>query len=112
MYDGDQRSILIGWLRYLVLTAVLMMAPWLLTIFNCGADDGTVVAHHLKHRHTPWSGGGMAMKAHDWLTMALCYVCHDKAHNGDHDILDNQFLLIWKTQNQAFKEGRLQYVSD
>ena len=87
---------------------------WVATLpcTNCGADDGTVVAHHLKHKHTPWSGGGMAMKAHDWLTMALCYVCHDKAHNGDHDILDNQFLLIWKTQNQAFKEGRLQYVSD
>jgi hypothetical protein len=68
---------------------------WVATLpcTNCGADDGTVVAHHL-------------------LTMALCYVCHDKAHNGDHDILDNQFLLIWKTQNQAFKEGRLQYVSD
>ena len=97
MYVGDQRSILIGWLRCLVLTAVLMMAPWLLTISSIG---------------TRRSGGGMAMKAHDWLTMALCYTCHDKAHNGDHDILDNQFLLIWKTQNQAFKEGRLQYVSD
>ena len=48
---------------------------WVATLpcTNCGIDDGTVVAHHLKHRFFPWGGGGTGMKAHDWLTMALCY---------------------------------------
>jgi len=87
---------------------------WVATLpcTNCGADDGTVVAHHLKHRFAPWGGGGMGLKAHDWLTMALCYSCHDRAHNGDGVILDFQFNLIWKTQDRAFKEGVLDYVSD
>ena len=87
---------------------------WVATLpcTNCSADDGTVVAHHLKHRFFPWGGGGTGLKAHDWLTMALCHTCHTKAHNGDPDILDFQMLLIWKTQDKAFKEGKLQYVSE
>jgi 5-methylcytosine-specific restriction endonuclease McrA len=86
---------------------------WVATLpcTNCGTDDGTVVAHHLKHRFFPWGGGGIGMKAHDWLTMALCYTCHAKAHNGDSDILDFQMLLIWKTQREAFKQGVLDYVN-
>ena len=85
---------------------------WVATLpcTNCGLDDGTVVAHHLKHRFFPWGGGGTGMKAHDWLTMALCYTCHTKAHSGDSDILDFQMLLIWKTQREAFKQGVLDYV--
>ena len=71
---------------------------WVATLpcTNCSADDGTVVAHHLKHRFFPWGGGGTGLKA----------------HNGDPDILDFQMLLIWKTQDKAFKEGKLQYVSE
>ena len=85
---------------------------WVATIpcTYCGIDDDPVVAHHLKHRWTPWGGGGMGQKAHDWLTMALCYTCHTKAHSGDSDILDFQMLLIWKTQREAFKQGVLEYV--
>jgi hypothetical protein len=41
-----------------------------------------------------------------------CHTCHDRAHNGDADILDFQYNLIWKTQNKAFREGVLDYVGD
>jgi len=85
---------------------------WVATLpcTNCGIDDGTVVAHHLKGRFFPWGGGGTGMKANDWLVMALCYKCHDAVHNGDANILDYQVELIWKTQREAFKQGVLDYV--
>ncbi len=56
---------------------------WVATLpcSHCGVEDETIVAHHLKHRYAPWSGG-IAYKASDWLTMPLCYSCHDKAHTG------------------------------
>ena len=43
---------------------------WVATLpcVNCGLHDETIVAHHLKHRHAPHGGGGMGLKAHDWLT--------------------------------------------
>ena len=84
---------------------------WVATLpcCNCGIHDDTIVAHHLKHRHAPHGGGGMGMKAHDWLTMPLCYTCHDKAHNGDADVLDWQADFIFKTLTQAFKYGILSY---
>jgi 5-methylcytosine-specific restriction endonuclease McrA len=86
---------------------------WVATLpcTNCGIDDGTVVAHHLKGRFFPWGGGGTGMKANDWLVMALCYKCHDAVHNGDANILDYQAELIWKTQREAFKQGVLDYVN-
>ena len=84
---------------------------WVATLpcVNCGIHDDTIVAHHLKHRHAPHGGGGMGMKAHDWLTMPLCYTCHDKAHNGDAAVLDWQADFIFKTLTQAFKYGILTY---
>ena len=84
---------------------------WVATLpcANCGMHDDTIVAHHLKHRHAPHGGGGMGMKAHDWLTMPLCFTCHDKAHNGDGDVLDWQADYIFKTLTQAFKSSIMVY---
>ena len=76
---------------------------------NCGIHDETIVAHHLKHRHAPYGGAGMGMKADDWLTMPLCYSCHDRAHNGDGDVLDWQADHIFKTLTPAFRNGILVY---
>jgi hypothetical protein len=70
-------------------------------------EGGTVVAHHLAHRHAPWCGG-MSYKANDWLVMPLCYTCHAKAHAGDSDILDWQIdPYILRTLDKAFREGIL-----
>ena len=84
---------------------------WVATLscVNCGIHDETIVAHHLKHRYAPYGGGGMGLKADDWLTMPLCYSCHDRAHNGDSDVLDFQAEFIFKTLTQAFKYGILVY---
>ena len=43
---------------------------WVATLpcSECKATDGTVVAHHLKGRYSPLSGG-MGYKADDWLTI-------------------------------------------
>ena len=70
---------------------------------NCSIIDGTVVAHHLKHRYSPWGGGGMGLKASDILTMPLCYDCHSRAQNGDGDILDFQAPFIFKALDAATK---------
>jgi hypothetical protein len=67
------------------------------------------VPHHLKHRHAPHGGGGMGMKAHDWLTMPLCFECHASAHAGDSNVLDFQADFIFKTLTKAFKYGILMY---
>ena len=84
---------------------------WVATLpcVNCGMDDETVVAHHLKHRYAPYSGGGVALKANDFFTMPLCFTCHDKAHNGEDDILDWQAQFIFKTLDAAFRIGILDY---
>jgi len=84
---------------------------WVATLpcVNCGLEDETIVAHHLKHRWAPHSGGGTSMKAHDYLTMPLCYACHAKAHNGDKGILDWQPDFIFKTLDKAFSSGKLVY---
>ena len=76
---------------------------------NCGLHDETIVAHHLKHRHAPHGGGGIGMKANDYLTMPLCFECHASAHNGDRDILDFQADFIFKTLDKAFSCGKLKY---
>ena len=80
--------------------ATLPCASW-------GLDDDTTVAHHLKHRHSPHGGGGMGMKANDFFTMPLCFKCHDRAHNGDGEILDWQADHIFKTLTTAFQSGIL-----
>ena len=76
---------------------------------NCGLHDETIVGHHLKHRCSPYGGAGMGLKAEDWLTMPLCYSCHDRAHNGDGEVLDWQHLHIFKTLTPAFRSGILDY---
>ena len=70
------------------------------------------MAHHLKHRHAPHGGGGVGMKANDFLTMPLCFTCHDRAHNGDADVLDWQADYIFKTLTKAFNSGILGYVGE
>jgi len=84
---------------------------WVATLpcVNCGLHDETIVAHHLKHRYAPFSGGGMGLKADDWLTMPLCFECHASAHSGDANILDFQAEFIFKTLTAAFKYGILTY---
>ena len=84
---------------------------WVATLpcVNCGLHDETIVAHHLKHRYAPYSGGGMGLKADDWLTMPLCFECHASAHSGDANILDFQAEFIFKTLTAAFKYGILTY---
>ena len=84
---------------------------WVATLpcVACGLDDETTVAHHLKHRHAPHSGGGVGLKANDFLTMPLCYTCHTKAHSGDADVLDWQADFIFKTLDKAFRHGILEY---
>lgn len=49
----------------------------------------------------------MGLKADDFLTMPLCYLCHDKAHNGGVDVVDYQAEFIFKTLTEAFKHGIL-----
>ena len=87
---------------------------WVATLpcANCGLDDETTVAHHLKHRHAPHGGGGVGMKANDFLTMPLCFSCHDRAHNGDADVLDWQADHIFKTLTKAFNSGIIGYVGE
>ena len=82
---------------------------WVSTLpcVNCGLHDETIVAHHLKHRHAPHGGGGMGMKAHDWLTMPLCFECHASAHAGDSNVLAFPADFIFKTLTKAFKDGIL-----
>ena len=84
---------------------------WVATLpcVACGLDDETTVAHHLKHRHAPHGGGGVGLKANDFLTMPLCYTCHTKAHSGDADVLDWQADFIFKTLDIAFRRGILEY---
>ena len=84
---------------------------WVATLpcVACGLDDETTVAHHLKHRHAPHGGGGVGLKANDFLTMPLCYTCHTKAHSGDADALDWQADFIFKTLDKAFRYGILEY---
>ena len=84
---------------------------WVATLpcVACGLDDETTVAHHLKHRHAPHGGGGVGLKANDFLTMPLCYTCHTKAHSGDADVLDWQADFIFKTLDKAFRHGILEY---
>ena len=74
---------------------------------HCGAYDDTVVAHHLKGRLSPLSGGA-GYKASDWLTMPLCHTCHTAAHNGDSEILDSQHIFILKTLDIAFRDRIIQ----
>ena len=84
---------------------------WVATLpcSNCGLHDETIVAHHLKHRFSPYGGAGMSIKADDWLTMPLCYSCHDRAHNGDGEVLDFQHMHVFKTLTPAFRNGILVY---
>ena len=85
---------------------------WVATLpcVNCGLDNETTVAHHLKHRHAPHGGGGMGLKANDFLTMPLCFECHSSAHGGDSNILDFQADFIFKTLTKAFASGNLGYT--
>ena len=74
---------------------------------NCCRHDETIEAHHLKHRYSPWGGGGMGLKASDILTMPLCHDCHARAHNGDGEVLDFQAEFILSTLDRSTKHGVL-----
>ncbi len=70
----------------------------------CHIKDGTVVAHHLRGRGTPLSGG-TGYKASDIFTMPLCFECHDELHRGSRDLMDNQFFFILQTLDKAMNAG-------
>jgi hypothetical protein len=70
----------------------------------CHLKNDTIVAHHLKGRGAPLSGGA-GRKANDLFTMPLCYECHASMHNGDTDLLNNQFFFILLTVDKALKAG-------
>ena len=84
---------------------------WVATLpcANCGTEDGTVVAHHLKSKLLPHNirGGGMSVKVDDWLTMPMCYVCHTKVHEGGMD--SEQLVYIFSTLKEAFKQRRFTF---
>jgi len=73
---------------------------------NCHLKDDTVVAHHLKGRFSPHSGGA-GLKASDIFAMPLCYDCHTKVHSGDTEVLDWQHLFIMDTLDKATQHGVL-----
>ena len=79
---------------------------WVATLpcSECKATDGTEVAHHLKGRYAPLSGG-MGYKADDWLTMPLCFKCHTQIHPGDAELMNWQPYFILKTLDKAFDDG-------
>ena len=78
---------------------------------NCSIIDGTIVPHHLKHRYSPYSGGGMGRKASDIFTMPLCFECHDRLHNGDNNVTNYQAEFIFKTLDRATQHDiiRIEY---
>ena len=79
---------------------------WVATLpcADCKAEDGTVVAHHLKGRLSPLSGGA-GFKANDYNVMPLCYKHHTDIHNGDKTLLNWQAYFILMTLDKAFQDG-------
>jgi len=74
---------------------------------RCGADNDTVVAHHLKGiGHM----SGVGMKAPDWCAMPLCHECHATVHREPPDA--DQLLWVIKTLKQAFDEKVLTCTLD
>ena len=83
---------------------------WVATLpcADCQAEDGTVVAHHLKGRFSPFSGGA-GWKANDYFVMPLCYEHHTDIHNGDTYLLDWQPYFIMETLDKAFYAGLISF---
>ena len=74
----------------------------------CGIHDETISPHHLKHIYALLSGG-TGYKASDWLTMPLCYTCHDKLHGGSRWLRDYQPFMILSTLDKAIREDIMAY---
>jgi hypothetical protein len=70
----------------------------------CGIHDETISPHHLKHIYANLSGG-TSYKASDWLTMPICYSCHDKLHNGSRWLINYQPFMILSTLDTAYRDG-------
>jgi len=70
----------------------------------CYIKNDTVVAHHLKGRGSPLSGGA-GIKASDIFTMPLCFECHGEMHQGNRELMDSQFFFILQTLDKAMKTG-------
>ena len=71
---------------------------------NCHIKDDTIVAHHLKHIYSPYSGVA-GLKASDIYAMPLCYECHEKVHHGDRDVIDFQAMFLLDTLDKATQHG-------
>ena len=74
----------------------------------CKVEDGTVVAHDLKGRFAPFSGGA-GWKANDYFSMPLCYEHHTDIHNGNTYLLDWQPYFIMETLDKAFYAGLISF---
>jgi hypothetical protein len=74
-----------------------------LPCIDCGIEDDTIIAHHLRGRCSPLSGSA-ARKANDYFVMPLCYKHHMDLHNGNAELLDLQAYWILKTIDKAFKD--------
>ena len=79
---------------------------WVATLpcVACEIRDRTVVAHHWRGEGGHLSGG-MGLKASDWLTMPLCFTCHNKMHSGDAAFMSWQREYILRTLDIAFTSG-------
>lgn len=76
---------------------------------DCKSEEN-VVAHHLKGRMAPFSGG-MGYKASDMFTMPLCPEHHREMHDTS-NLIDYQIYFIFSTLDEAMRKGVLEVDRD
>jgi hypothetical protein len=76
---------------------------------DCKSEEN-VVAHHLKGRMAPFSGG-MGYKASDMFTMPLCPEHHREMHDT-YNLIDHQVYFIFSTLDEAMRKGVLEVDRD
>lgn len=75
---------------------------WLSTLpcANCGAENDTIVPHHV----IGVGNGIMGGKAGDDEAVPLCYICHADIHSAGSD-KSQQWEWLARTLKEAIKEG-------
>jgi len=71
---------------------------------DCRSEEN-VIAHHLKGRMSPYSGG-MGYKSSDIFTMPLCPEHHREMHDTSR-LIDHQMYFILETLDRAIRKGVL-----